>query len=79
MWLESESSGCRVIADSTAGAWQIRARLSDVFIFKTSEPMQQAGASSCRSFRVAYGSNTTFSKLASLIRAMPSVSVHIVL
>jgi hypothetical protein len=57
-------------------AQRILASLSEAFVFKTSEPMHEGARPSQCVFRVAYGSQLTFRKLAALLSAIPGVRLR---
>ncbi len=54
-------------------AWWLLVSLSEVFVFKTCEPVRETAQPTQCVFRVAYGSQLTHRKLASLLSAIPGV------
>jgi hypothetical protein len=54
--------------------WLIR-RLTDFFVFKTSEPLGEVVGSSDFTFRVAYNSQMSGPRFASLLAGIPEVKV----
>ena len=50
-------------------------RLSDSFVFKTSEPLDDNLATACLSFQVQYSSQMSGSKFATLLAAIPEVNL----
>jgi hypothetical protein len=50
-------------------------RLAQAFVFKTSEPVNEAEASSCYTFRVAYTSQISRRGFERLLGAIPEVKL----
>ncbi|MCA9236253.1 MAG: hypothetical protein KDA44_12335 [Planctomycetales bacterium] len=77
MWLANDQYACRVSVESIEVARSILEHLSGAFVFKASEPMRQGFAPPWCSFRVIYGSDLSFRKLAALLTAMPGACLQV--
>ena len=75
--IRDEGFDCRICVESVEIARQILRSLSDAFVFKTSEPMEESWHPPRCRFRVAYGSQLSFRKLAGLLAAIPGVGLRI--
>lgn len=75
--IRDEGFVCRIRVEGVDIAGQILACLSNAFVFKTSEPMEESyGPSGC-TFRVAYGSQSSCRKLVGLLSAIPGVGLQL--
>jgi len=75
VWIRPLSSACRVCVDGIRNAQWLLNRLSDFFVFKTSEPVDDNLATACSSFQVQYNSQMSGSKFAKLLAAIPEVNL----
>jgi hypothetical protein len=70
VWIRPLVDACGVRVDSLENAQWLLNRLSQSFVFKSSEPMNETDFFPCCSFRVAYSSQmcqTAFQKLLATI------------
>jgi hypothetical protein len=75
VWISPLSSACRVRVDGIRNAQWLLNRLSEAFVFKTSEPLDDDQATACASFQVQYGSQMSAPKFAKLLAAIPEVNL----
>ncbi len=75
VWIRPLSSACRVRVDSIRNAQWLLNRLSQSFVFKTSEPLDNDIATACSSFQVQYSSQMSGSKLTKLLAAFPEIKL----
>ncbi len=68
-------SVCRVRVDGIRNAQWLLKRLSESFVFKTSEPLDEDIAAACSSFQVQYTSQMSGLKFAKLLAAIPEVDL----
>ena len=73
VWIRPLSSACRVRVDGMQNAKWLLNRLSESFVFKTSEPLDDDVATACSSFQVQYGSQMSGPKFAKLLAGIPEV------
>lgn len=75
VWIRPLASACRVRVDGIRNAQWLLNRLSDSFVFKSSEPMEHDLATACSSFQVQYTSQMSARKVAKLLAAIPEVNL----
>lgn len=75
VWIRPLVSVCRVRVDGIRNAQWLLNRLSESFVFKTSEPLDDNLATACSSFQVQYNSQMSGSKFAKLLAAIPEVNL----
>jgi len=75
VWIRPMVSACRVRVHGMRNARWLLNRLSDSFVFKTSDPLDDDPATACSSFQVQYNSQMSGPKFAKLLAAIPEVSV----
>jgi hypothetical protein len=75
VWIRRLGDACRVRVDGLDNAKWLLGRLSDSFVFKTSEPMNEDTNSACCTFRVAYSSQMSHRRFEMLLAAIPGVQV----
>ena len=75
VWIRPLGSACRVRVDGIGNARWLLNRLSESFVFKTSEPMHSDTATACSSFQVQYTSQMSGSKLTKLLAAIPEINL----
>lgn len=71
--IRDEGYACRVCVEGVDNAHWIVDRVSKMFAFRTSEPMREGVRPAQRIFRVAYGSQLSYRKLATHLSAFPGV------
>lgn len=74
--IKDEGFACRICVDSIEFAREILLSLSDAFVFQTSEPMKSSWNPPQCIFWVAYGSQLSHRKLASLLSAIPGLELR---
>jgi hypothetical protein len=77
VFIRDEGYACHFSVESVDFANLILACLSNVFAFKTSEPINVEAPSSQCSFRVAYGSQLSHRQLTRLLTAIPGVRLAV--
>jgi len=75
VWIRPLGEGCRVKVDGMQNARWLLDRLSQSFVFKSSESIIDDEASSCSTFRVAYSSQNPRSRFEKLLAAIPEVKL----
>jgi hypothetical protein len=75
--LRDDGYACRVSVQGLESARQILTRLSGVFVFKTSEPMQRGLMPDGWVFRIPYGPGLSHGKLMTLLSAIPGVHLGV--
>ena len=75
VWVRRLGDACRVRVDSMENAKWLLGRLSNSFVFKTSEPMNEDIGSSCCTFCVAYNSQMSHRTFEILLAAIPGVQL----
>lgn len=75
VWIRPLGYICRVRVDGMKSTEWLLHRLSQSFVFKTSEPLSNDEGSSCYSFRVMYGPQMTRRRFERLLGAIPEVSL----
>ena len=73
VWLRDLGHDCRVRVDGITNAEWLLQRLSQSFIFKTSQPVREEEGSSCCTFRVAYAFKMSPQSLGRILAGMPEV------
>lgn len=75
VWIRPLVSDCRVRVDGMQNARWLLDRLSQSFVFKSCEPINEDLGSSSADFRVLYGSQVSRSSLEKLLAAIPQVNL----
>jgi hypothetical protein len=75
VWTRALGTTCRVRVDGVKNANWLLNRLSDSFIFKTAEPIDEDVGASCATFRVLYTSQISRSSFEKLLGAIPQVEL----
>jgi hypothetical protein len=74
VWIRPlSSSACRVRVDGMRNARWLLNRLSESFVFKNSEPLDDDMVTACSSFQVQYSSQMSGPKFAKLLAGIPEV------
>jgi hypothetical protein len=68
-------SVCRVRVDGNRNARWLLNRISEFFVFKSSEPLDDDLATACSSFQVKYSSQMSGSRFTKLLAAIPEVTL----
>ena len=78
VWLRPLGGDCRVRVDGMRNAQWLLTRLSQSFVFKTSEAMHEdhVSASGC-TFRIAYSSQVPRRAFERLLASIPEVTVMV--
>lgn len=75
VWLQPAVSTCRVRVDGIKNAEWLLGRLSQSFVFKTSQPLLEEANSNCCSFQVVFAFRTSWQSLGKMLAAMPEVQL----
>jgi hypothetical protein len=75
VWIRPLVNSCRVRVESLENARWLLNRLSQSFVFKSSEPMNETDFFPCCSFRVAYSSQICQPAFQKLLAAIPEVTL----
>jgi len=75
VWIRPTGGTCKVRVDGITNAAWLLNRLSQSFIFKTSEPIRDDSGSSCSTFRVLYNSQVSRFTFEKLLAAIPQVEL----
>lgn len=75
VWLRPLGYICRVRVDGIKSTEWLLRRLSQSFVFKTSEPLSTDETSSCCSFSVMYSAEITRRKFERLLGTIPEVNL----
>jgi len=75
VWIRPLGEGCRVKVDGLQNARWLLNRLSQSFVFESSESIIDDQASSCSTFRVPYSPRNPRSKFEKLLAAIPEVKL----
>jgi hypothetical protein len=75
VWIHPLLSDCRVKVDGIANARWLLTRLSQSFVFKTSEAIHDDEGASSSTFHLPYSSQTPRSVLERLMGAIPEVKL----
>jgi hypothetical protein len=73
VWIRPLSNVCLVRVEGVKKVDWLLKRLSQSFVFKTSEPVIEDGHSPCSSFRLAYSSCTPRRELELLLASIPEI------
>lgn len=73
VWIRSRANGSRVRVEGNENALWLIGRLSQSFVFKSSEPVRQDNDGVCCTFEVPYGSQNSSSTFVSLLRSIREV------
>ncbi|HEY1601029.1 MAG TPA: hypothetical protein VGG64_15605 [Pirellulales bacterium] len=73
VWIRPLSSVCLVRVEGVKKVDWLLKRLSQSFVFKTSEPVVENDNSTCSSFRLAYSSRIPRGKLERLLASIPEI------
>ena len=73
VWIRPLSNACRVRVDGMLNARWLLNRLSESFVFKNSEPLDDNTETACSSFQVQYSSEMSGPKFAKLLAGIPEV------
>lgn len=75
VWFQPLSGACRLRVDGLQNARWLINRLSQSFVFKTSEPMYDDLTSGCANFAVQYSSLMPRLKCERLLAGIPEVTL----
>ncbi len=75
VWIRPLGDDCRVRVEGLKNARWLLNRLSQSFVFKGSESIQDDEASSCSTFRVPYSSQNPRSRFERLLAVIPEVQL----
>ena len=75
VWINPRDSACRVRVDGILNARWLLNRISQSFVFKSSEPMDEDVATAFTSFQVKYSSQMSSSGFTKLLAAIPEVNL----
>jgi hypothetical protein len=75
VWLRPLGNNCRVRVDGVKNVPWLLARLSQSFVFKTSEEVHEEQDSSCCTFQLAYSSQMPRRAVEKLLASIPEVRV----
>lgn len=75
VWIRPQGTDGRVRVDSMTNATWLINRLSQSFVFKGSEAVNQDECSPCCTFRVVYGSQMCHAGFKKLLAGIPEVTV----
>jgi len=73
VWIRPFGDDCRVRVEGLQNARWLLSRLSQSFVFKSSESIADDEALSCSTFRVPYSSRVPRSRFERLLAAIPEV------
>jgi hypothetical protein len=73
VWIRPLGDFCRVRVDGADNAQWLLGRLSESFVFKTFEPIDETAGSSCCSFQVPYTPPLSRSNFHKMLVAIPEV------
>ena len=75
VWIHRAGNACRVRVDGMKNTEWLLNRLSQSFVFKTSEPVNEERNSSYCTFRVTYSSQMSRPRFERLLAAIPEVKL----
>ena len=75
VWIRSLGNASRVRVEGDENARWLLGRLSQSFVFKSSEPVRAARDPSCCTFRVPYGSQVSRDRVERLLATIPEVTL----
>ncbi len=73
VWIRPSISNCKVRVEGMKNARWLLNRLTQSFVFKSSEAIDDDEGASCSTFRVSYSSQTPRSRFEKLLVAIPEV------
>ena len=73
VWVRPLGNTSRVRVEGRDNAGWLLRRLSESFVFKTSEPVCEEAGSSCCTFHVSYGAQLSRTSFEKLLSAIPEV------
>ena len=73
VWIRPLSNVCLVRVEGVKKVDWLLKRLSQSFVFKTSEPVNEVESSPCSTFRLAYNSRMPRAQLERLLASIPGV------
>lgn len=76
VWIRDEGYAARVWVEDLEAAESLLRSLSNVFVFKTSEPIENDGRHAQCIFRVAYGSQFSHGKLLRFLGGLPGLRLR---
>jgi hypothetical protein len=75
VWIRPLGTVCRVRVEGTGNTEWLLDRLSESFVFKTSEPLNDVNGTSHHTFRVAYRPQMSRRAFEKLLAAIPEVKL----
>ena len=75
VWIRPLDGTCKVRVDGTQNAKWLINRLSESFVFKSCQPLDNDGNSSDCTFQVPYGSQLSGPRLVKLLASIPEVEL----
>jgi hypothetical protein len=75
VWIRSLGRSSRVRVEGSENTRWLIARLSQSFIFKSSEPVCEDASNACCTFEVPYGSLTSRAQFERLLGTIPEVNM----
>jgi hypothetical protein len=75
VWIQPSENACGVRVDSLEKAEWLLNRLSQVFVFKSSQPMNKVDYFPNCTFSVPYGSQISVGRFAKLLSVIPEVKL----
>jgi hypothetical protein len=75
VWIRPLYNVCRVRVDGIKNAMWLLTRLSQSFVFKSAEPIEDDEEASCSTFHVPYNSQMSHFKLERLLAGIPQVQL----
>jgi len=75
VWIRPLGTVCRVRVEGVENTEWLLDRLSESFVFKTSEPLTDVNGTSHRTFRVAYRPQMSRPRFEKLLAAIPEVKL----
>jgi hypothetical protein len=75
VWIRPVGDFCRIRVDGDANARWLVLRLSEAFVFRTFEPLEQNMGTTHCSFRVPYNPPLSSARLRQLLLAIPEVDL----
>ena len=75
VWIRPLYNVCRVRVDGIKNAMWLLTRLSQSFVFKSSEPIEDDEGASCSTFHVPYNSQMSRFQFERLLAGIPQVQV----
>lgn len=75
VWLNPLGSSCKVRVDGIKNTRWLLTRLSQYFVFKTSQPIHDDEAASCSTFYLQYNSQTPYAGFQKALAAIREVEL----